>query len=70
MNTFRLWPSGLWVSWDAQALSWAPTKEQLQAGGRQQPWLQMDEPKLHWCAVSLSGKQAALELRWLWPWQA
>ena len=70
MNTLRLWPSGLWVSWDAQALYWAPTKAQLHSGGRQQPWLQMDEPKLHWCAVSLTGEQAVLELRWLWPWQA
>lgn len=70
MNTLRLWPSGLWVSWDDEALSWAPTKAQLRAGGRRQPWLQMAEPKLHWCAVSLRGEQAALELRWLWPWQA
>lgn len=70
MNTLRLWPSGLWVSWDDEALAWAPTEAQLRAGGRRQPWLQMAEPKLHWCAVSLRGAQAALELRWLWPWQA
>lgn len=30
----------------------------------------MKAPKLHWCSFSLSGAQAELELRWLWPWQA
>ena len=70
MNRLRLWPSGLWVGWDTKAIYWADSEAQLQRGPQQQSWLQMKVPKLHWCSLSLSGAQAELELRWLWPWQA
>ena len=70
MNRLRLWPSGLWVGWDTKAIYWASSEAELQRGPRQQSWLHMAPPKLHWCSLSLSGAQAELELRWLWPWQA